>query len=492
MLSNLKIIFKHSTIYAISEVLKRAVSFIMIPVYTYYLTPADYGVLELLDLTLEITAMLIGLRLGAAIVRYYHHYSHEADKHELFTTALIFSLILNALMLVVLQVFSHGIALSVSGSLKHVKGFEIVFYCLAIQNVYLVAETYLIAKKKSLLYASLSLVTLFLNLGQNILYIVVFKWGIYGILYSMLVTKTINALIVIPIALRDHRLKFSIEKLRRLVRFGLPLVPAAFSMFSIHFSDRFFIQKYCEMDELGLYSLGYKFGMIVSVMLSGPIFRIWNTHRFEIATQPDAKNVFSKMFTYYTTVIFFAGLLLSMFSTEIIQVMASDNFQGATVFIPLIVASYIFYGMANFLSIGIMITYKTKYQALIQFSAAIVNLLFNFIFITKYGIIGAAYSTVLTFAFLCGATLTVSQRLYPIPFEYLRLAKIIFFSVIFYSLSNVLQLPLVASIGCKSAISLLFPISLLLSGFFEKAEILKGKEILNAIVPYVSRKLKKM
>ncbi len=474
MFKNFKTILKHSSVYSVSEMLRKAVSFFMIPVYTHYLLPSDYGILELLSQILDVTAMIVGLRIGAAMVRFYHHHTIITDKQEVFTTALLFAIVLNLFLLILFLNFSGHFSFVFTGSSEYTKGFRIVFICLAIQNIYGVAEAYLITKKKSVLYASLSIVTLVLNLTQNIFYIVILHLGVYGILYSMLVTKTINALIVIPLAFRRHKLSFSAEKLKQMLRFGIPLIPAGFSMFIIQFSDRFFIQRYCSLDDLGLYSLGYKFGMLISILLSGPIFRIWNTYRFEIAKQPDAQLVFSRMFTYFITIITSAGLLLCIFSSEIIDVMASDNYRGSGAFIPLIVMSYIFSGMTNFMSLGIVIAFKTKFQAIVKSTAAILNLVLNYFLITRYGILGAAFSTVLTFIFLFILTFRISQRLYPIRPEYQRILKLAGVAAALYACTTFVHFSLWTAIGVKAAIAALFPILLWAIRFFEHSELSKA------------------
>lgn len=470
MLKELKTLGKHSSIYGISNILRKVIGFLMIPIYTAYLVPSDYGMIELLDLTLEVIAMLVGLRLGSAVVRFHHHYTRPEDKDEVFTTSLIFMTLLSVTVLVVLQFFGQEITLLVSGELKYFKAFQIVFICFALQNIYLISETYLIIHKRSVLYSVLSLIMLFLGLTLNILFIVYFKMGFYGIIYSMLIVKSINFLLVVPITLKNMPLKFSTHKLRQMVVFSLPLIPASIGLFILHFSDRFFVQKFCNLDELGLYALGYKFATILSVLISTPFFRVWNTQRFEIAAKQEGKSIFSKVLTYYTLVTVFLGLGISIFIDEAIQLVATSSYQGAKSVVPLVVLGYLFFGLVHFFNFGIHYKMKTKYLMYIQLIIACLNIAFNFIFISRFGIMGAAFSTFLSYFCLCMITFHISQKLYFISFEYNRLALLFLTGGLLFFVSFFIQSELIYALILKSILLMCFPLILLVLGFFTKEE----------------------
>ena len=448
----------------------------MIPVYTRFLLPADYGLLELIDLTINIIEMLIGLRIGEALLRYYHHYETPEEKQEVFTTAFIFVLAVSILILTGLQFFSIEIASLVSGEPLHVKYFRIAFICLAIQTVYLVPETLFLAQKKSLLYSSLSLGALISNLCLNIYFIVFLKFGVMGVLYSMLITKSFNGIIVCSIALKGKKIRFSWDKIKKMVLFGLPLVPGSFGLFIMHFSDRFFIQKFCGLDDLGIYSLGYKFGMIVSIIISDPIYRIWNTYRFEIANMPDAKTIYSKVLTYYFAVVIYAALGISVFISEIITIMASAAFHSSIVIAPMIVLGYVLYGVSHFFTLGIMITYNTKYISFVQGFVAVLNIILNLYLIKYFGLMGAALSTILSFFCLCVMMYVVSQKLYPVPFEFCRILILFVLSTLIFIISISLEPDSFFSLGLKCLMMIGFPFILLIVKFFDRSEIEVIKE----------------
>ena len=469
---------KHSFVYGSANLLQKGIGFVMIPVYTHFLSPSDYGILELMDLTINIITMVIGMRIGSAIIRYYYHYEDSKDKLEVFTTALISVSIMCMLVVGALECFTRPAAGFVLGKREYFRYFQIMFAAMGLQTIATVPESLLLARKQSVIFSAISIGTLISYLTLNILFLVVFKMGVMGLLLSTLITKVLNTSSLLIITLRRIKLFFSLEKLKKMVSFGLPLIPAALALFVMHFSDRFFIQKFCDLNELGLYSLGYKFGMILSVLVSAPFFRIWNTQRFEIAKTDDAKRIFGRIFTYYCGVIIFAALGISLFINEIIYIMASSEYQGASAVVPLILLSYIFYGIAGFFTLGIMITYKTKYAAYTQMTTAVLNILLNIFFISRYGVMGAAISTVLSFLCLAVFTFFVSQKIYHVPFEYGRISVLFLLSILIFGISRLIDMSLLMSLGIKGLLLIIFPVALLLRKFFYEEEIVKGKELL--------------
>lgn len=491
MLGDIKSLLKHSSIYGFSNLLQKGIGFIMIPVYTHYLTPGDYGILELMDLTINIISMIMGMRMGSAIIRYYHHYESPEDKQEVFSTALIFVVVSTLFLVCALEFFTRPISGLVLGSPDYFRYFQIIFISMGFQTISTVPENWLLTQKKSLAYSIISIGTLFSYLSLNILFIVVYRMGVMGMLLSMIITKFFNTSALLILIRKDFRISFSREKLANMIWFGLPLIPESFCMFIIHFSDRFFVQKFCHLDQLGQYSLGYKFGMMLSYLVAEPFFRIWNTQRFEIAKNDNAQYTFAKFFTYFSFIMLFGALGISVFIEEVVQIIAPDEYQGASAVVFLIVMSYVFYGMSNYFRLGIMLTYTTKYAAYVNMLSAFLNLIFNWYFIKNYGILGASFATLLTFFSHCLFTLLISQRLYYVPFEYKRILLLLAVSGIIYGLSEMIHMPFAAVMITQCLLMLLFPALLYICGFFRQDELEKIKELLCSGLSGFRKKIRK-
>jgi O-antigen/teichoic acid export membrane protein len=482
MFREVKTIIKHSSVYGIANLLQKGVGFLMIPVYTHYLTPSEYGILELMDLTITVITMLIGMGLGSAIIRFYHHHDNIEDKNEVFTTSLIFTFVLCLITVSCLQCFPKYFAEIVLGEPEYYRYFQIMFIAMGLQTIASSPECLLLAKKEAVIFSTITIGTFVSYLTLNILFLVVFKIGLIGLLLSILITKVLNTSSLLIITLRHIKLVFSFMKLKEMVNFGMPLVLASIGMFIIHFSDRFFVQRFCDLNVLGVYSLGYKFGMILTVFVFAPFFRIWDVERFEIAKRDNGKGVFTRIFTYYSAAIIFVGLVISVLIDEAVYIMAAPEYQGASSVVPLIVLGYILNGMGNFFSLGVMVTKKTRYAAYVTLFVAGINILLNIFLINRYGIMGAAIATVLTFLLLAIFNYVISQKLYPIPLEYGRVFVLFALSFCIYGLSCLVGKPLLISIGAKSLLLIAFPAALFWGKFFYEDEITKGTEVLKVIV----------
>ena len=151
MFSEVKTIIKHSSVYGIANLLQKGVGFLMIPVYTHYLSPSEYGILELMDLTITVITMLIGMGLGSAIIRFYSHYENAEDKNEVFTTSLIFTFVLCLIAVSCLECFTKYFAEIVLGDAKYYRYFQIIFIAMGLQTIASPAECLLLAKKQSII-----------------------------------------------------------------------------------------------------------------------------------------------------------------------------------------------------------------------------------------------------------------------------------------------------------------------------------------------------
>jgi O-antigen/teichoic acid export membrane protein len=482
----LRSVAKHSAVYTAADLMRKGIGFFMVPLYTHYLTPADYGLMEVLSLILDIVGMLIGIRILSAETRYYHLYEDYEEKREVYTTTLVFAGCVSVVAVGALFTCKSLLARLVLGSESYAPHIFIIILCFGIQNIYLVAENDLIVRKKSFFYSILSIGLMVCALSLNILLLSVFHLGVWAILWSMLITKTIN-LAVVPATLRGDRIRFNAAKLKRMIRFGLPLVPASLAMFAMNYSDRFILQKYGSLTDVGIYSLGYKFGMMISVLIGAPFQRAWSTHSFEIAKQADAASIYARVFTYFTSLLMMAALGISVFIEDAIGLIAPESYAGAAGVVPIIVLAYVFMGLANYVALGIMLSFRTQSMAYIQVPIAGLNIVLNIALIKLYGIMGASITALLTYGLMLVFTFWVSQRLYPIAYEYRRLAILFGTALVLYFVSRTVSGPWIWQALFHSATVLSLPFILRFLHFFTRDEIATARTYLQKISPWFPR-----
>jgi len=184
------------------------------------------------------------------------------------------------------------------------------------------------------------------------------------------------------------------------------------------------------------------------------------------------------MQTYFLFILFWAGLGLAFFSKEIIKVLALNaNYWDAYQVVPLIILAYIFMGARSVQNLGLYLKNKTKYIAYNTILAAVLNIGLNFLLIPKYKMMGAALATVISFVVLYFVTYFVANRFYKIPYENMKLLKMLVLAIILFFFSTLTaDFNILPRILIKIAIIIAFPLILYPMNFYEPIEILRMKQ----------------
>ncbi len=289
-------ILGHSSIYVAGVMISKLVGFVMIPIYTHYLSPADYGTLELLSTTTDVLAILIGIGLAQAVLRFYYDFNDRERQNEVVSTALIASIVCFLIIFGLLTLRSDFISKLVFGSKDLTYYFQIMFISMVFSSGIEIPLTYLRAQQRSVYFVTVNLVRLIIQLSLNIYFIVVLGYGVLGVLYSGLIASVLIGIYMTVVTLRDTGFNFSFVRLKDLFRFGYPLIFSHLGAFVLTYSDRYFLKHFADLTEVGIYSLAYKFGMIVSALLIVPFHQFWMAEMFAVAKREDARQFLQRHF----------------------------------------------------------------------------------------------------------------------------------------------------------------------------------------------------
>jgi len=146
----------------------------------------------------------------------------------------------------------------------------------------------------------------------------------------------------------------------------------------------------------------------------------------------------------------------------------------------LISLSGLFDGLTYFVNVGVLFSKRSIWRMVSVLTAAVVNIALNFLLIPTYGMMGAAWATMIAFAVQAAVTMTVSLRLYHVPYQYRRIAQLIVVAAAIYAASVAVSFhTLVTSIAFKAALLLTYPLLLAVSGFFDATEVAQARAWLN-------------
>lgn len=479
MISNeLKFLLVHSSIYGLGTVLSRLVAFLLLPLYTRYLTPTDYGVLETIDVSTFLIGIVITVDIGRALSRFYY----ESDDLKL-RNRVVSTTYLNYTIMVLLFAPALYFAADPLSHLLFKSSDYALFLKVGLGSMLLggyadIGMMYLRLLKQPFLFISITTLRLISLILLNVLFIVSYKMGILGILYSSLIVRAVISLSMTAAILWRTGLSFSASVSRDLFKYGLPIIPSNLANTAVKQSDKYFVLYLLSAADMGVYSVALKFGNTLHQMLTIPFNMAWVPRRFEIMNRPEAGQVYARVFTYSSLLLIYLGLALSVLIPEILRVMVTPEFRKAGQIVPLVVLSMIIFNCHYHFDFGILQSRKTQYLAYINFAAAILNLITNLLFIRAYGVLGAVCSSVTVLSVQAFLLYFVSNRLFPIPYEFSRIAVYLLVALATYFLSTIpipygyyLALPL------KFFLLALYPFALTLFGAITSEEIQKMRQV---------------
>jgi len=477
--SEAKVLTRHSLIYGLAPVLSGIVSFIMLPIYTRNLTPADYGVLELISITTTLLSFIVGVGIQAAVSRFYFDFQELSERRRVVSTAYIGYGSITLIFVAALLPFSHVLAKIILGSADMGLLFVVALFSLAFDIILQIGLSFLRVEQKSLLVTSMTIARTILALSLNIYFVVIAHKGVIGILLSTLITSSVFTILLGSYTLKQCGTRVNFPLLGKMIKFGLPLMPSDISAYLVHASAGYFLKSYADMSMTGLYSLGYKIGSMVNQFLTSPFMQIWGPRRYENFEDGDSEKIYARIFTYFVALNLFAGLGISLFSKEVIQIIADEAYWSAYKVVPIVSLAYVVFSFNYHFNVGIIMKKATKYIAYVNISNGILNLALNFIFIRKYSIWGAAGATLFCFIYKNALMYYFSNRLHKVHVEWRRLSTLFGVSILCYFLGmTAASDSLWVAIAVKSAACLAFPLLLYAFRFFTIEEIRKAGELL--------------
>ena len=407
---------KQSAIYAAGIIVGKLASFIMLPVYTRYLTPADYGVLELLSMTIDVVGMIAGIGIGAAVFKFYADAEDVPAKDRVISTAGVSAVVLAALTAALGLLFAPLLTRLVIGEGTDPLYMRIFFLTYLFQSCEHVPMMLLRARQQAVRVVTRNVVRLVLNLSLSILFVVHFQMGVLGVLLSGLITGALMAAVLSVYLVRSVGVGFSMDRFQAMVRFGSPMVLWTLGSFVLVFSDRFFLNHYVGTSDVGLYALAYKFAFMLSALAFSPFDMVWEPHRYEVAKRSDAGEVYARVFLYMNVAVGLGALGISLYVKDFLGIMADPGFHPAYRIVPLLLLAQTFSHWVSYVTLGLFVSSNTRALGPIAFLAVVSTLALNFLLVPRFGIVGATYATVIAYALRFVWTYRSAQRHYPVPY----------------------------------------------------------------------------
>ena len=415
----------HTIVYGLGSVLQAVLGFLLIPLYTKYYSTDLYGVFALLTVCATLAGSVFYFGASSALARSYYDYEDGHERKKTISTSLYITLAgasMQILLGFALRSELSNILFDTPAYAPHVA----VILCSSalgfLNTLFYLLLRYERKSKQVIILNSLSVI---LSASLIIVFLVKFEMGVMAPILGDLINQAFLFVILFFLNRRSFVLDASLHELKLQLHFGIPTVLAGFGYYVLSWSDRFFINKFCSLGDVGVYSLGYKVGAMIHVFFIIPFSQIWAPMRMEYRNDANAGELNKLILTYY----FLTGLVftvcVSLFAREILSVLSSRaDYIIAYQVVPFIMVGHLLYGVINIIDYGIYFKRKIFYHAIIFWGVALLNMAMNGLFVPRIGYMASAYNAVITYSLMSLLVFVVSNRLYPMEIDVRRLTKV--------------------------------------------------------------------
>ncbi|NLT40501.1 MAG: oligosaccharide flippase family protein [Clostridiales bacterium] len=407
---------KIGLVYSAGQILLQSLSVLLLPLYTRYLSVAQYGRLSIFTTISEVTGLFLVLGIYTGYYRFYNDYSPDM-RQKLRNTVFTFSAIIGPSAALIMI----GVSMLAEPLKDSVEDFRTVFVLIVLNNLFIQTCTifecdyYLEYRARKIV--PINLIKSAASVALIAYFLIIRSGGIVGIFAGQTIANLVLLLYFIIINLRKLRLELDRGMLSKMLKFSIGLMPGNLSAAALNFSDRFFMAGYRTLRETGVYSVGYKIGMQIDPLFCTPFRQVFTTYKYENWRSDRARNLFDDAFTRYHILGCFFILCLSVFSRPLICVFADRQYLTAYTTVPLIALAVFLFAETRFFNLGIEMENKTYLDSAILTAGGVLNIGLNFIFIPGLGIFGAALSTVVSYLFILVFYAVISGRLMRIGYS---------------------------------------------------------------------------
>ncbi len=419
---------KDTAIYGFSTILGRLLNFLIVPFYANVLLPAENGIISNIYAYIAFTFVLFCYGMEAAYMRFVSSLE-EGDKKLNFSVP-FFSLLLTSVLFAALIHFHAPSLASLIGFQSTQYTFiQYAAWILCFDTLTMLPFAMLRMEHRAKQFAGLKLLNITSNLILNLVLILGLGMHAEGVFLANLLASLITLIVMLGMIFRNLTFKFSLSLYKKVLKFGLPLIPAGLAGMAMQVIDRPIVKALTDDATLGIYQLNYRLGIFM-MLIVGMFDYAWRPFFLNHAKDPEAKTLFAKVFTYFILIAMTIFLTVSFFIEDLVrmrfwgkQFFPPVYWQGVEI-VPWILLAYVFTGAYVVFVVGVYLEKKTHYLPFVTGAGAVLNVGANFLLIPRLGILGAALSTLFSYIVMAVGMYFASQKFYRIDYEWVKIVKI--------------------------------------------------------------------
>ncbi len=453
--------------YTAASILSKLIAVALLPLYTRYLTPTDYGAAEVMFASVVAASIVVRFGLIEAVLRFYYKDGEDPDRvvASSFAGLFWFSTLGALVALPFAAPLSEALLDRPAADLMRIS-----IGGLWVLTMFEFLLTLFRLEERARAYFVTTIVNVLVTIGLTIVLVVGLDEGARGLLIGSYASGAAFVAGLIVVQRRRLSLRFDTGLLRRLLRFGLPTMPAEASLYLLNFIDRIIIVRTVGLAEAGLYSLAVKFAQGVNVLVRG--FQLaWPPLAYSIRDDEEARRAYATVVTLFVAGCAFVVTGMWLFARWIARALAAPKFFESWEAVGLISTAVTLYALYMVLVVILGRTGRTEFNLPATIAALAVNVVLNLILVPSLEIVGAGIALVASYLVVLALMYGFSQRLFPVPYQWGRLARVVLVAAALV-VAGELLMPSEGVAGLLGRIALFaaYPLALFASGFFTPGE----------------------
>lgn len=385
-------LIKNMGLLTLSSFATKLLSFFLVPLYTNILTTSEYGEYDLFNTTVSLLVPILTLDIQEAVMRF--SIDKGSDSRGIFTIGTIYGII--SCIIVALGIGVNAL-LGLSDVLLEYSVFFILFYVTSTFSGIFSYFARGIGKIGSISISSV--ISSAVTIALNILFLVVFKWGIAGFFLAHIIGISVS-IFYLFISLKYWRYwkykgrNATLEKEMR--RYSTPLIANAVSWWVNNVSDRYVVTWILGVSVNGIYSVAYKIPSIISLVQY--IFgQAWTLSAIKDYDETDQSGFFSNTYGFYNMILVLVCSFLMLADKIVAKCLFAKDFYEAWEYVPFLLIGIVFSGLASYFGGILSALKKTGTFAKTSTISALINTVFNIVLVWQIGALGAAISTAIAY-----------------------------------------------------------------------------------------------
>ncbi|UUV99894.1 lipopolysaccharide biosynthesis protein [Vagococcus luciliae] len=385
-----KKLISNSLIFAIGNLGSKLIVILLVPLYTYYLTPAEYGVSDLIMTTTSLLLPIVSMSIFDGVLRFV---MDKNDNKEVFYSGFIITIFGNIIILLIF------ILNSIFNWYSDLKIFNYILILLSLQSFQSLLNQYVRAVERIKLFAINGILTTIILMSFNIILIVKYNMGIEGYIYSQIMSLFVsNIFLMYMVKIKNliYKVSFNKELTKNMLLYSLPLIPNALMWWIINSSNRYVILLFLGASANGLFAVASKVPSVISIFQS-IFFQSWQLSAIEEYESDDKGDFYSKTFNYFSLFMIFITYFIIVFVKLLFKLVISPDYFVTWKLVPFLTLGVMYSSFSAFLGTNYIASKETKGILKTTIIGGFLNIVISIILVQIIGLQGVGIATSISF-----------------------------------------------------------------------------------------------